>query len=92
MKKQPLFEMIWFFVPSFLYSALFTFHIFFFTKLNLKTQFEIEFLPPNNGGKKMLEKYPGKNGIYSVDSTFFILSKQWHVTITVCIRKKPLRK
>ena len=37
---------------------LFTFHIFFFTKLNLKTQFEIEFLPPNNGGKKVLEKYP----------------------------------
>ena len=46
------------FVPSFLYFALFTFHILFLTKLSLKTQFEIEFLPPNNGGKKVLEKYP----------------------------------
>ena len=52
------FDFLQVFVPSFLYFALSTFHIFFFTKLNLKTQFEIEFLPPNNGGKKvLLEKY-----------------------------------
>ena len=51
------------FVPSFLYFALFTFHIFFFTKLNMKTQFEIEFLPPNNGGKKVLEKYTAGPGL-----------------------------
>ena len=51
------FDFLQVFAPSFLYFAIFTLHIFFFTKLNLKTQFEIEFLPPNNGGKKVLEKY-----------------------------------
>ena len=51
------FDFLQVFVPSFLYFVLFTFHIFFFTKLNMKTQFEIEFLLPNNGGKKVLEKY-----------------------------------
>ena len=46
------------FVPSFLYFALFTFHILFLTKLSLKTQFEIQFLPLNSGGKKVLGNYP----------------------------------
>ena len=56
-------------VPSFLYFALFTFHIFFFTKLNLKPQFEIDFLPPNNGGKKCL-----KNTLFNLlfTSPFFL--------------------
>ena len=54
------FDFLQVFVLSFLYFALFTFHIFFFTKLNMKTQFEIEFLPPNNGSKKVLEKYTGR--------------------------------
>ena len=62
MKKQPLLKMFDFL--QVLYHHFSTLHylptstFFFFTELNLKTQFEIEFLPPKNGGKKVFEKYP----------------------------------
>ena len=37
-------------------------------KLSLKTQFEIEFLPPNNSGKKVLEKYTGNGKTNQMES------------------------
>ena len=51
----------------FLYFALFTFHIFFFAKLSLKIQFEIEFLPPNNGGKKVLKNLLMKRNMKTLE-------------------------
>ena len=60
MKKQALFEISWF--PAAFCTVISLLCIIYLSHFFLhKIEFEkIEFLRPNNGGKKVLEKYPAE--------------------------------